>query len=441
MSALVNSPLPLSSRLRRLRPLETPSPPSFEILQRTVRRVIDRFDVPVTRPERDIENLLADMIRRIRESDWHKVPMSFVTRVASIVFSAVYRVRDDLEEIRFFLIKEIGFSTRPGFLNPMMRIYIESYEPGAKHTAELATALKSSRKRIGARWEELLLNVPQLLDSNRAHEEIADLMSQMEDPWHGLRSLGLRQPHGPGLMDAAHLAFIKIISKRLNDRSQIERLFAWLKPDEHTRRQVGAGQAINALLNLWSQQDPPKDIKELLIDRITDLYGHPRVNRNVVWNEVDTLNERMFLRWLMGADIRFLFKILTDVERKHMWADREDFWWTLYQQGRIDEVWIAFNSDGYDAAMNKLPADSRQHGRRFAKQVGEKDKSLLIMRIGQQIIVEGTYNFMIRAFDVRQKNAPKLYESKYDVANIRRLNALWEQKHQGRWQDNVLRML
>lgn len=189
-------------------------------------------------------------------------------------------------------------------------------------------------------------------------------------------------------------------------------------------------------------QDAPKDIQTLLIDRLTEYYGHPRVGRHAAWNEVDPEVEALFLRWLMGADIRFLFRVLTEVERGHMWADREAFWWTLYEQGRINEVWIAFNEAGHQAAMNKISVAARQSGRRFGKQTGEKDKSLLIMRIGNRIIVEGTYNFMVHAFDAQSPQAPKLYLETYDVADIRNgRRAVWKQVHNGNWQDKVARML
>lgn len=434
---------PLSVRLENLRPLTVPSLPSYELLQRTAQKILDRYDTPTVEQERDAERLFAEMLRRIRENDWYKVPMSLVMRVAGLVFSAAHRLREDLAGLRSFMIREVSFSSRPGFLNPMMRIYLESYEAGAKHTQQLAAVLKASQDRLGTRWQELLLNVPKLLDPVQAPFEVASLMDKMEDPWHELRMLGIRQPHGQGLMEMAHHIFVRQIASKLSDRSQIERLLAWLKPAGQRPRQTGAGQAIDAILNIWSNQDPPSDIKEMLIDRITDLYGHPRVNRSAIWNEVDTKRETVFLRWLMGADIRFLFKVLTEVESRHMWADREAFWWSLYEQGLIDEVWIAFNEDGYRAAINKLPMESRHNGHRFAKQIGEKDKSLLLMRIGNQIIIEGTYSFMIHAFDAYADGTPKLYEPFYDVAKIRAVgrNALWTQKHQGYWQYPVLRRL
>lgn len=430
--------IPLSERLDDLRPLRAPVPASFEQVHRTIRRVMDRYDTPEGLPEHEAERLFDQLRRRIQENDWHRVPMSLVTKVAALVFAVVHRLREDLADLRDFLLREIQASDRPGFLNPMVRIYIESFETGAEHTKALARALWSAQPHIGARWRILLKNVPELLDPDRAAAAIGALMAGMDQPWHGLRAKGLRQPHAPGLMDAAHLEFLKRIAPDLKDRTQIERLLGWLRPDEKTVRLVGAGPAIERLIAAWADRAPPKEIQSLLIDRITELYGHPRVNRNAAWNQVSPEMERLFLRWLMGADIRFLFRVLTEVERSHMWADREAFWWTLHEQGRIDEVWIAFSDEGHQAAIAKLPIDARQGARRFGRQVGDSDKSLLIMQIGGKIVVEGTSNFKVHAFDVINPKAPKLYKPEYDTGQIRNLpGALWKKAHQGNWQDDV----
>lgn len=44
----------------------------------------------------------------------------------------------------------------------------------------------------------------------------------------------------------------------------------------------------------------------------------------------------------------------------------------LEKRERIDEVWIAFNEEGHRAAMSKLPAEARQTGRRFGRQIGDR---------------------------------------------------------------------
>lgn len=188
----------LSERLAELRPIVQPALPSFIQLERTIRQILDRFDAPPHLPEKDAERLFHEMRRRISGNDWHKVPMSFVTRVAALVFAAAHRLREDLADLRRFFYREIIASDRPGFLNPMVRIYIESYQAGAHHTAELARGLAQSRQHIGAHWQHVLKNFPELLDPVRAPAAIAVVMDGMDSPWQGLREKGLRQPHAPG---------------------------------------------------------------------------------------------------------------------------------------------------------------------------------------------------------------------------------------------------
>lgn len=278
-------------------------------MNRTVKRVLDRWDRP-EKPERDPERLLAEMADRIARRNWHKVPMSFATRAARLAFSAPWRDDPAHDRIRAFLLAEIAASTRAGFLNPMLRIYIETFAPGAVHSADLARYLKGAQSRLGAQWRQLLDHVPELLDPQRAPGAIATRMAQMEDPWTGLRRIGLRHPHAPGLMDAAHLAFVRQIAPRLDQRPEIERLLDWLRPAGQTARVNGAAEAIEALLRPWAGHAPPPDTMTLLTDRLTELYGHPRVSRNAIWSLIAPSLEKQLLRWLMGSDIRFLFRIL-----------------------------------------------------------------------------------------------------------------------------------
>ena len=82
----IDHQLSLSGRLARGSSLATPSLPSFELIERTIGRILDKYDAPQKPPDREIERLFAQMLQRIRGDDWRKVPMSFVTRVASARF-------------------------------------------------------------------------------------------------------------------------------------------------------------------------------------------------------------------------------------------------------------------------------------------------------------------------------------------------------------------
>ncbi|MDH2328848.1 EH signature domain-containing protein [Cereibacter sp. SYSU M97828] len=414
----------------------------MEKLRRSAQRVMDRFDMP-TKAETDPIRLLAEMRRKIERWDWKDTPLSFAVRAARAAFGDRLRDTDDAHIVRTFVLAEIRASTKQGVLGAMVRIYVETFVQGAAHTEALAEALRSVRDRIGGRWQTLLTEVPDLFQPAHVATALGRRMAQMEDPWQGLRAIGIARPHDPGLMDSVHLAFVSSIASKLDDQTMIELLLNWMRPAGQQARVVGASAAIDALLRPWSRHDPGATIKTLLIDRLTELYGHPRVNRSSVWGNVDPQLEAMLLRWISGADIRFLFRVLTEAERGHMWEEREQFWWTLFQQGRIDAVWVAFNNDGHRLAMRKLSAQNQNEGARFGRQMGETDKSLLIMQMGKQIVVEGTYSFKVHGFDASDPRAPRLYQGKYDVAAIRAKSARWKESHNppGRWQPKVLRHL
>ncbi|MAS42096.1 MAG: hypothetical protein CML43_02940 [Rhodobacteraceae bacterium] len=433
------STLPLSQRLARLAPPEPAAAPNTTVIRRTIDRVLDAYGRPAPR-DPDPERLLKEMARRISEWSWAETPLSFALEAAEAAFSPDFRGRADIEPVRRFFLEEAKVSERPALLDALARIYVESFDALAEHTRHLAGALRLAVERLGAQWRKLLENFPNLLDPAKAAQEIAECMAALPDIWTGLKSLGLRQPHGPGLMAQAHLDFLGAVGPRLTRREEVERLFEWLKPPGQPALVAGAGQAIAALLRPWRDSGVPEDLKKLTTQRLLDLYGHPKVNRNPIWNDVPEALEGLFLHWLAGADIRMLFAVLKEVERGHMWADREDFWWSLYEQERISEVWVAFNRDGHRAALSRIPRDQR-HGAenlRFALQRGEKDKSLLFMRIGDKIVVEGTFNFKVHIFETGSKHAPALYRPDYDVSNIRRRRNATAIPHLGNWQAKVL---
>jgi hypothetical protein len=431
----------MSEILSQLMPPDDIAPPNFTHLLRTCNRILDEHG-RVTRRTAEPLELLNAFRRRVDDNDdWAGVPLSLVLEVGEHAFAPEFREEPSFDTVRTFFINEIPASDRLGFLAAMTRIYIETFDAAASHTRALAQVLRRVTDKIGAQWTALLQAFPSLFDPSKIVGDVAQKMVELPYIWTGLRDLGLRQPHAPGLMTAAHLEFLVRMDKRLTERSEIERVIAWLRPPGGDAMATGAADAVAALLQPWRGKGISDELKKYLIDSLLDLYGHPKVRRNAVWNQVPQDLEAMFLHWLSGASIRMLFSVLTEVERGHMWADRENYWWSLYEKGQIDEVWVAFNRDGYRVAQSRLPQEQRNSASNFtfALQEGERDKSLLIMRIGDKIVVEGTYNFKVHIFDNNDQNAPQLYLRKYDVANVRwrgRRNARTI-PHLGYWQGTV----
>jgi hypothetical protein len=418
--------------------LKPPALPDLRTLEGRKNAVLNRWpDVVATPPERDRERLVQEMRRRLATNNWDDTPMSLVTSAARALFDGERRARPDLADLRQFYYDEIRASTRRSFLDAMLSVYLSSYQPDAAHTHHLASALTSAWPGVGGAGKQLLRNIPELLDPVRAPETVASRMTGMEDCWTGLKSLGLRTPHAPGLMDHAHLAFLAMIRPSLKGRAALEQLFSWLKPEGQQARISGAGQAVTAVLEPWLTENPSPDHITFITETLLGLYGDPRITKGSAWAGVPPDHIAVLMRWLTGENIRFFLDVVSAVEESHMWEPRRQFWLWLHEQKRIDAAWVALSYLGADHAMRQLKARGHKSGLIFGR-TGRGGRSLLILKIGNKIVVEGSHNYRIHIFSESNPDAPKLYQQTYDCDAIKNTNGYEARAHRGYWQDWVM---
>jgi len=433
----------LSERLGKPFEVRAPTFPSLANLASAAERIFQRWPNVVVKPqERDRDAMVDAMRLRFERNDWSGVTMADVTSAAVALFDNERRSREKLAELRQFYCDEIVSSgpRRTTFLNAMFAVYLESYVPGAPHTIALAHALGQVRRKIGAQWATLLASFPACLDPKNAHVSLSERMAQMKSPWDELRGLGLRSPHAPGLMDHVHLLFVERTAATLNERSAIDRFIGWLQPEGQSARASGSAEAISALLAPWAYENPTEGDKHYLVKWLTTMYGDPRVcGDNAIWAGVPENLRAIMERWLTGENIRFFLDVVSAVETSHMWEPRNKFWLGLHEQGRIDAAWVAFSDDA--AELAKTIATDNEF-LRFGRQVGTREKtSLLILRIGNRIVIEGSHNYKVYVFHNGSRHAPKLYEASYDCNAIRLLTGSWSIRHSGDWQGRVLEQI
>ena len=367
--------------------------------------------------------------------------MSLVTSAARALFDADRRSRPDLAQLREFYLREIHASTRQAFLGAMLAVYVDSFVPGAEHTRALAAALNQVRSRLGARAQNLLRNFPECLNPLTAPEELARLMMNMRNCWRDLKSMGISSPHAPGLMEHAHLAYVRLLRPKLRTRSGMEELIRWLKPQNQKALSSGGGAAITALLDQWVEGDPPQSELTYLTQSLITLYGDPRVSRGGVWSGVPDKVLSVLFRWLTGENIRFFLDVVSAVEESHMWAPRREFWLSLHEQRRIDTAWVAFSGSAVAYAKRDFSARSNGALLKFGRQSAggsRADTSLLILKIGNKIVVEGSHSYRVHIFREDNLHSPKLYQPTYDCEHIRLTGGAEARAHVGNWQGWVL---
>lgn len=421
-----------------------PSAPSLNSLLSAANRILSKWpDIVADPPERDREKLVQAVNARFKSGDWRDTKMSLVTSTARALFDLERRSRPDLSELRDFYYSEVAASKSQTFLGAMLSVYLGSYEPSSAHTKALAKSLGRASDRLGARGRRLLETFPECLYPTSAPDSIAQRMLLLDDCWTGLKELGISAPHAPGIMDYAHQAYVRLIGPRLNERAEIEKLFRWLKP-EKTVRISGADVAIAAILRPWLKKDPDQTDLTFITENLVGLYGDPRVNQGGVWAGVPKeLLDNVLLRWLTGENIRFFLDVVSASETSHMWEPRRKFWLGLHEQNRIDAAWVAFSDDAARYAKQQIGNRGDRSLLRFghqADQVNGKNISLLILKIGNKIIVEGSHNYKVHVFRANLPNAPQLYQDEYNGYRIRMIEGAEAKIHDvhGSWQGWIL---
>ena len=413
----------LRGRLGRIAPLRVRALPPLDQIRRSVNAVLGRWPDAVKEPEdRNREKLALDMRYRVRNWSWGEIATQRVISAAVAVFDEERRERPDLADVRDFYLSEIATREPGAFLDGMVGVYVDSFTPGARHTDALAEALGRRAGDLGGRHAKLTAALPSLFRPAEAPGELARVMLDADDAFAQLKAFGLSRPHTSGVARAAHPRFVAQLAPDLGQPEARAKLFNWLTPDNGPVLQLGAGPAVEALLSVWRHKTPPDDLRNELSEQIIAAWNDPRLHSGGIWSGFDPELRAILLRWLTHQDMKFFCNMVTATQDSHMWPPRRDFWLKLYNDKMIDEAWVAFGSEARKyAERNLVRSGKTDMNRRFARQTDRGGStSLLIMRIGNKIVVDGCHSFKTHIFRLDDRRAPKLYERNYYCDDIMR---------------------
>lgn len=417
--------------------------PSLDAILKSVDRITARWPDVVAVPDaRNREALAMEMLLRISKWAWKDMKLSRVMSAAVAVFDEERRDRPDLDDVRRFYLDEIRATDSSTFLQGMTKVYIETFDPSSPKSAALARELRTKADGLDGRTRDLLAQLPALFDPENVPRELAEIMAASDDPYTSLKQLGFRTPHGSGLTRSAHRPFVARLAPHFRRSEERAKLWAWLAPKGGSALQTDAAHAVEALLKPWAEQTPPDAVREEISEAIIAAYNDPRTHNGGIWSGFSPELRAVLLRWLTKQDMLFFCDMVTATQNSHMWPPRRDFWLSLYDDGRIDEAWVAFGASARDFARRKLlRSDVEGLSKRFGQQHDRGGStSLLIMRIGNKIVVDGCHSYRTHIFRSDDPKAPKLYGMHYYCDRIMRASRN-AKSHSSipAWQDWVLR--
>ncbi|SDF87135.1 EH signature domain-containing protein [Rhodobacter capsulatus] len=412
----------LDDAITRLTRFSPPAVPELRYIETAVQRVHERWpDVAVNVNPREREALAVRLRDRVAKDDWENARISFVLAAASAVFDPERRDRADLAQARSFLIEELRASRSETFLSGLIAVYLESYVANGAHTRSVASAIDAARGRMSPSVRGLLKEVPELLDAADGPRLLASRMVRMTDPFLELSRAGLRNPHGPGFMERVHEVLSALVAPELTGRTRIDWYIDWIRPPGREARTIGAERAIEALTGPWINTAPSDLLRSHLVEALIEMYGDPRIRSGGVWAGVGRAHMEVIHRWLTREDMRFFTGVVDAAQKDAMWPPRRDFWLKLFDEKRIDAAWVAFSSQAADyARAHLMREDARNADSRFGFQRARQNTSLLIMKIGNKIMVDGCHSYKTHVFDQDDPMAPKLFQEGYDCDEIMR---------------------
>lgn len=412
----------LDDAITRLTRFNPPAVPELRYIETAVQKVHERWpDVAVNVNPREREALAVRLRDRVANDDWENTRISFVLAAASAVFDPERRDRADLAQARNFLLEELHASRSETFLSGLFAVYLESYVGDGAHTRSIASAIDSARGRMSPSVRSLLEGVPELLDPSDGPRRLASRMVRMTDPFVELSRVGLRNPHGPGFMERAHQVLSVLVAPELTGRARIDWYIDWIRPPGRDARTIGAEQAIEALTSPWINTAPPDQLRSHLVEALIEMYGDPRIRPGGVWAGIGRAHMEVIHRWLTREDMRFFTGVVDAAQKDAMWPPRRDFWLKLFDEKRIDAAWVAFSSQAAEyARAHLMREDARNADSRFGFQRARQNTSLLIMKIGNKIMVDGCHSYKTHVFDQDDPMAPKLFQEGYDCDEIMR---------------------
>ncbi len=427
--------------------------PDFAPIESAHKRVIQKWPyIMVRNTETDWRKIAAELRKRISEGDWKKVRVTEIVGYARVLFSPICCMEDEVSPLQEFLIEELSASEQASLVNGMADVYYESYSKDSSTIKRFGAALFSRKDLLNSRWSVALASFPSVFMVGKAHNDIADAMAKMELPHEELPHLGIVTPFEGGLMEHAHQSYIQKLAPLLSARQSVERLFNWIRPAPGVVRQAGAAAIVTALMSHWTARDPSDELRKLIVENLIATYRDPRVDTGL-WHGVEKPLMDVVYRWLTKADMYFFTGVVDDTsfEGKHMWPPRRDFWLSLYDQKKIVHAWVAFCDDARRMALSKMRTRN-QTDTRFGRQQstsGYGSTSLLIMKIGNKIVVDGCHSYKTHIFNEDDLGAPHFpweeaasYENRrmiYDAYEVRvRSETSYRHYPQESWERNVL---
>ncbi len=388
-------------------------------LEEACRSIRDSFPAPTVVTDNTLGKLVDLIQSRISSGNWIGITEA---NVLPLIHALCRGSISEPAKLVEFLSREVNLSRRPAFLAAAMEGYLEGWSKGSTHTRRAAELLLKRQGDLPEPHSDCVSRAPECLDPEFGARSVAARILKSNEPLEAMSNLGFGEPFSPGFATEVGKCFVQDypLPKSL---ALAQRLARWARPENGGGiGDEGLIGTLEKLLSPWHQRVPAEEIQAWLLNWVLEHIGDPRKpGESGHWLVATETSKRTVLTWLAGQSIEAFMNVISAVEteRPDMWSERRNFWMSLYKEGVITEAWVALHPAAQREAKRRFEETKEPALEAFAQQLGgRKDTSLLIMRAGDHILVEGSKNYRIHVFDRDFPGRPELYRDSYRDQDI-----------------------
>ena len=315
----------------------------------------------------------------------------------------------------------------------LLHTYLQGFNPDSPVFLKLAQAARTffldprvlaSLSETEANGLERLITTLDVLDPRSGPQRVAnDILGLPDDKtlldWqtrHGLTA-------GFWLNNFCRQAFSEALQAPEDvrrDLRYIQRMCAWAVHDAGTPQQrfrypICRDEFAYSLLSPWFENTPPPEVQHTLMSELLRTLGDPRHN-HAGWLGVRREAIETASRWLTGRTMDAFFEILQHTQ-DDIGPYRRRFWEAYFHAGHILEAWVAL---GEDAAkeLQKIDVRGELHHAKILGKISPK-QCVLMLRMGHILFCDWSHQGRLRAIDIHSRQAPKLYQTQYELFELR----------------------
>ena len=315
----------------------------------------------------------------------------------------------------------------------LLHTYLQSFNPEnpvflkLAHTAReffLDPRVLASLSETEANGLERLITTLDVLDPLNGPVHVAnDILGMPADKtlvqWQERHAL----TQGFWLNNFCKQAFVEALQAPEEVRSTlayVKRMCEWAmhnigQPTQRLRYPLCRDEFAYSLLSPWFDRNPPQDVKNALLSELLRTLGDPRHN-HAGWLGVRREAIETASRWLTSRTMDAFFEILRHTE-DDIGPYRRRFWEAYFHAGHILEAWIALGEQAVQELQKIDPTGELS----YAKILGKiaPNQCVLMLRMGNILFCDWSHQGRLRAISSTAKQAPKLYQTEYELFQLR----------------------